>query len=89
VFFLIFATGERDTRKDPVSRANVFHTINMSLLVFLPIVGTTLVPLKGSFRRKPLVLSLIAESSRLALMSGWPLLRPSDVLLTLECEKVA
>lgn len=52
--------------EDPVSGANVFRTINMSLLVvlLLPVamVGTTLVSLKGSFCQKPLVLSLIAES---------------------------
>lgn len=62
--FFSFATGKRDAGKDPVSGANVFRTINISILAFLPSssLELPLVLLTGSFRQKPLVLSLIAES---------------------------
>lgn len=89
-FFSFFATGERDAGEDPVSGANVFRTINMSPLVFLPaaIVRTTLVFLKGSFRQKPLVLSLIAESWRPAWLASFASARRTVDPGGLECEKV-
>lgn len=90
VIFFFFATGERDAGEDPVSGANVFRTINISILVFLPvvIVGTTpSCSLKGRSVKSLLYFPLLL--SREDSMLGWPLLRLPDVDPGgLECEKV-